>query len=107
MLEHTAPASNKQKLETAISHIRVLVEIIRAVDEGEECKQLVLRHGEDIVDEIDFVQTHAKPDPGDDQPYTIVGFTTVDEFIDHLRNQEEHPDPSSDYGDEDQDWIEP
>jgi hypothetical protein len=68
----------------------------------------VLSHGEDIVEARDFVRVHARPDPPDAQPYTVVGFVTVDEFIDHLRNQQEQPDDDgSDYGDEDEDWIVP
>ena len=101
------PASDQQKLETAVGHISVLLDIIRGVDEGEECKQIVLRHGEAIVEAMDFVRAHAKPDPADEQPYTIVGFPSVDEMIAYLRNKQEQPDPSSDYGDEDEDWIVP
>jgi hypothetical protein len=56
---------------------------------------------------MDFVRSHTKPDPPDDQPYTVIGFVSVDEFIDHLRNREEQADEGSDYGDEDQDWIVP
>ena len=107
VLEQTAPASNQQKLETAIGHINVLLDIIRDLDEGDECKELVLSHDEDIVEAMDFVRTHTKPDPPDDQPYTVIGFTTVDEFIDHLRDREEQTDEGSDYGDEDEDWIVP
>jgi hypothetical protein len=107
VLAHTRPASDRQKLETAVGHINVLLDIIGHVDEGEECKKLVLRHGEDIVDAMDFAWAHAKPDPADEQPYTIVGFMSVDEFIAHLRSKQEQPDDSPDYGDEDQDWIVP
>ena len=108
ILEQTAPPSDKQRLETAVGHINVLLDIILGIDEGEECKQLVLRHGEDIIDARDFVRSHARPDPPDEQPYTVVGFVTVDEFIDHLRKREEQPDnEGSDYGDEDEDWIVP
>ena len=54
-----------------------------------------------------FVRAHAKPDPPDDRPFTVVGFTSVDEMIDYLRNHQEQPEPGSDYGDEDEDWIVP
>ena len=107
VLKETVPASGNQSLETAIDHIKVLVGIIRGLDEGDECKQLVLRHDEDIVDAMAFVRMHSKPDPSDDQPYTVIGFTTVDELIDHLRNKQGRPDEGSDYGDENQEWIEP
>ena len=107
VLEQTAPAPYKQKLESAVGHISVLLDIIRGLDEGEECKQLILRHDEDIVDARDFVRSHARPDPPDDQPYTVVGFVSVDEFIDHLRKKQEQPEVGSDYGDEDEDWIVP
>jgi hypothetical protein len=107
VLEQTAPASYKQKLETAIGHINVLIDIIRDLDEGDECDQLKLRHNEDIVDASDFVRSHTMPEPPDDQPYALIGFSSVDEFIDHLRNREEQTDEGSDYGDEDQEWIEP
>jgi hypothetical protein len=106
VLERTMPASDQQKLETAVGHINVLLDIIRAVDEGDECKKLVLRHGEDIVEAMNFVWAHAKPDPADEQPYSIVGFTSVDDLIAYLRNKQE-PDESSDYGDENEDWIVP
>jgi hypothetical protein len=108
VLKQTAPASYEQKLETAIGHIHVLLDIIRGVDEGDECDQLKLRHDEDIVDASDFVGSHTMPEPTDDQPYTVIGFTTVDEMIDYLRDkQQEQTDEGSDYGDEDQDWIVP
>ena len=107
VLEQTKPASDRHKLETAVGNINDLLDIIRVLDEGDECKQLVLSHGEDIVEAMDFVRTHAKPDPGDDQPYTVIGFTSVDDLIAHLRNSEEQPDAESDYGDEDEDWIVP
>ena len=107
VLERTMPASDQQKLETAVVHINVLLDIIRRLDEGEECKQLVERHDEDITDAVAFVTAHAKTDPPDGQPYTVVGFTSVDEMIDYLREQQEQPDPGSDYGDEDEDWLVP
>ncbi len=106
VVNQSAPSSYQRKLEIAIGHINVLLDIIRDLDEGDECKQLVLRHDEDIVAAMDFVRSRTKPDPADDEPYTVFGFTSVDEFIDHLRNQEQ-PDEGSDYGDEDQDWIVP
>jgi len=101
------PASDQQELATTVGHINVLLDIIRAVDEGDECKQLVLRDGEDIVEAMDFVRARAKPDPADEQPYKIVGFPSVDELIAYLRNKPEQPDESSDYRDEDEDWIVP
>jgi hypothetical protein len=107
VLAQTMPASVQQKLETAVGHINVLLDIIRGVEEGDECKKFVLRHGEDIVEAMDFAWAHAKTDPADEQPYTVVGFTTVDEFIDYLRNKPEQPDDSPDYGDEHEDWIVP
>ena len=93
VLERTAPTSDQQKLETAVGHINVLLDIIRGLNEGDECKQLVLSHDEDIVEATDFVRAHAKPDPPDDQPYTVIGFTSVDELIDYLRNQQEPARP--------------
>jgi hypothetical protein len=84
-----------------------LLDIIRDFDEGDECKHLKLRYGEDIVDATNFVRSQIMPEPPDDQPYTVIGFTSVDKFIDHLRNREEHTDEGSDYGDEDEDWIVP
>jgi hypothetical protein len=107
LLEQTAPASHQRKLEIAIGHITVLVDIIRRLDEGGECKQLVLSHDEDIAEAMDFVRSHTKPEPPDDRPYTIVGFTSVDQFIAHLRDREEQADEGSDYGDGDEGWIEP
>ena len=107
VLEQTAPASDQQKLETAVGHINVLLDIILGLDEGEECKQLVLGHGEDIAEAMDFVWAQAKPDPPADRPFTVVGFTSVDEMIAYLRDQQEQPDPSSDYGEEDEDWLVP
>jgi hypothetical protein len=92
VLEQTAPASEQRKLETAIGHINVLLDIIRDLDEGDECDQLKLRYGEDIVDATNFLRSHAKPESQDDQPYSVIGFTSVHEFIDHLRDREEHPD---------------
>jgi hypothetical protein len=106
-LKQTQPKSDPQKLETALGHINVLLGIIRGFDEGEECKHLVLGHDEDIADAVTFVRAHAKPDPSDERPFTVIGFTSVDEMIDYLRNQQEQPDPSCDYGDEDEDWIVP
>ena len=47
VLEQTAPASYRRKLETAIDHINVLLDLIRDLDEGDECKELVLSHDED------------------------------------------------------------
>jgi hypothetical protein len=107
VLEQTAPTSDQQKLETAVGHINVLLGIIRGLDEGEECKQLVERHDEDIADAVAFVRAHAKPDPPDVRPYTVIGFSSVDELIANLRDQHEQPDPSSDYGEEDEDWLVP
>jgi hypothetical protein len=107
VLEQTAPSSDRSNLETAVGHISVLLDIIRGLDEVEECKQLVQRHGEDVVDAMAFVRMHTKPDPSDDQPYTVVGFVSVDEFIDHLRNTQEQPDEGSDYGNADEGWIVP
>jgi hypothetical protein len=106
VLKETVPASDSQMLETAIDHVKVLVDIIRGFDKGDECKQLVLRHDEDIVDAMAFVRMHIKPDTLGDQPYSVAGFTTVDELIDHLRNKQGQPDEGSDYGDENQEWIE-
>ena len=37
---------------------------------------------------MEFVRSHTKPDPADYEPYTVIGFASVDEFIDHLRNRE-------------------
>jgi hypothetical protein len=105
VLKETVPASGNEMLETAIDHIKILVDIIRGLDEGDECKQLVLRHDEDIAEAMAFVRIHARPDQADDQPYTVIGFMTVDELIDHLRNKQGQPDERSDYGDEDQEWI--
>ena len=107
VLEQTTPASDQQKLETAIGHIKFLLAIIRALDEGDESDQLVLSHDEDIVEAMAFVRMHTKPDPSDDQPYSVIGFMTVDELIEHLRNKQGRPDEGSDYGDENQEWIEP
>jgi hypothetical protein len=107
VLEHTKPGSDQQNLDTALGYINVLLDIIRGLDEGEECTQLVLRHNEYIVEAMDFVRTHSKPESADDQPYTVVGFVSVDELIAHLRKREEQPDAESDYGDEDEDWIVP
>ncbi len=99
-------ASDQQRLETAVGHINVLLDSIRDV-EGDDFKKLVLRHGAVIVEAMDSVRAYARPDPAAEQPYTIVGFSSVDEFIEHLRNQPEQPDDGSDYGDEDEDWIVP
>ena len=107
VLERTAPTTDQQKLETAVRHLNVLLDIFRTLDEGDECKQLVLSHDEDIVLATAFVRAHAKPEPPDEQPYTVIGFTSVDELIDYLRNQQGQPDPSSDYGEADEDWIVP
>ena len=107
LLKQTAPAPYQRKLEIAIGHINVLLDIIRDLDEGDECDQLKLRHDEDIVEASDFVRSHTVPEPPDDQPYTVIGFATVDEFIDHLRDEQEQTDEGSDYGDEDEDWIVP
>ena len=96
----TAPASDQQKLETAVGHINILLDIIRGVDEGDECKQIVLRHGEDIAEAMHFVRAHTRPEPVDEQPCSIVGFPSVDELIAYLRNKPEQPDKSTDYGDE-------
>jgi hypothetical protein len=106
-LEQTAPASYQQKLEIAIDHIDVLLDTIRDLDEGEECDQLKLRHDEDIVNATDFIRSHTMPETPDEQPYTVIGFVSVDEFVDQLRNREEQTDEGSDYGDEDEDWIVP
>ena len=43
VLERTKRASDQQKLESALGHINLLLNIIRGLDEGEECKQPVLR----------------------------------------------------------------
>jgi hypothetical protein len=45
-------------------------------------------------------------DQPDDQPYSIVGFTNVDDFIANFAKNEQ-TDESSDCGDEDEDWIVP
>jgi len=107
VLNQTAPASYQRKLEIAISHINLLLDIIRDLDEGDECNQLKLRHDEDIVDASDFVRSHTMPEPPDEQPFTVIGFTTVDEMIDYLGDNQHQPDESPDYGDEDEDWIVP
>ena len=107
VLKETVPGSDSQMLGTAIDHVKTLVDMIRGLDEGDECKQLVLRHDEDIVAAMAFVRMHTKPDPSDYQPYTVAGFMTVDELIDHLRNKQGQADEGSDYGDEDEDWIVP
>ena len=107
VLAQTSPASHQKKLEIAIDHINVLLDIIRDLDEGDECKQLLLRHDEDIAEAMEFVRSHTKPESPDDQPYTVIGFSSVEEFIDHLRDREEHPDEGSDYGDGNDGWIEP
>ena len=106
-LKQTQPPSHQQKLETAVGHIKSLLGILHALDEGDECNQLVLSHNEDIVLATAFVRAHAKPDPPDEQPYTVIGFTSVDEMIAYLRNQQEQPEPGSDYGDEDEDCLVP
>ena len=107
VLNQTAPASHEQKLETAIGHINALLDIIRDLDEGDERDQLKLRHHEDIVNATDFVRSDTTPDSPDDQPYTVIGFVSVDEMIDYLRDNQQQSDESPDYGDEDEDWIVP
>ncbi len=67
----------------------------------------MLSHDEDIVEAMGFVRSHAKPEAPDDEPYTVTGFMTVDELIDHLRNKQGQADEGSDHGDEDEDWIVP
>jgi hypothetical protein len=107
VLEQTKPASDQQKIEAALGHINVLLDIINGLDEGEESKQLVLRRGEDIVAVMGFVRAHVKPVAAEEQPYTITRFVSADDLIAHLRDSHEEPDESSDYGDEDDDWIVP
>jgi hypothetical protein len=107
VLKQTAPASDQQKLEIAIGHINDSLDMIRDLDEGDECDQLKLRHDEDIGDASDFVRSHTMPEPPGDQPYTVIGFTTVDEMIDYLGDNQPQSDEGSDYGDADEDWIVP
>ncbi len=100
-------ASDQQDLATALGHINFLLDIIRGV-EGDECKKLGLRQGEDIVQAMDFVRAHARPHPADESPYAIVGFTSVEEFIAYLRDKQEQPDDDgSVYGDEGEERIVP
>jgi hypothetical protein len=68
VLNQTAPASDLRQLEIAIGHINVLLDILRRLDEGDECDQLVLHHDEDIVGASDFVRSHTMPEQPDDQP---------------------------------------
>jgi hypothetical protein len=47
------------------------------------------------------------PDQPEDQLYTVVSFTNVDDFIAHLEKCEQRNE-SSDYGEDDEvDWIVP
>jgi hypothetical protein len=106
VLERSEPAPDRQKLDSAVGHIRTLLDIIRGVDEGDECEQVVLNSEDEIVEAMHFVQAHAKPEPTEEQPYTIVGFKNFDEVTDYLK-QLQNPEEPSDYGDDEGEWIVP
>jgi hypothetical protein len=107
VLKQSTPASEQQKLDSAVGHIRTLLDLLGGVDEGDECNKVVLNSEEEIVEAMNFLRGHAKSEPAEEQPYTTVGFKNVDEFTDYLK-QHQNPEEPSDYGDDDEgDWIVP